>query len=188
MTNPTVTDEDFLKELDGRLWHTTTPKRFMSIRSGGSILPDPYVRTLGGVSLFDFADFDPTTYNDRYPFSTWREFVPFRDEVGSAVWLEVDREKVAGSYIDPISLMKKWKKDGANLRHIAMPEIEGAHIGALPTASLLRVVVISRPRKIRPLAASGESHNNALERTRRVGVPRLRGAIVRVSPCRSTRC
>jgi len=30
--------------------------------------------------------------------------------------------------------------------------------------------------------------NNALERTRRVGVPRLRGAIVRVSPRRSTQC
>jgi len=31
-------------------------------------------------------------------------------------------------------------------------------------------------------------HNNAFERTRRVGVPRLRGAIVRVPPCRSTQC
>ena len=31
-------------------------------------------------------------------------------------------------------------------------------------------------------------HNNGLERTRRVGVPRLRGAVVRVSPRRSTRC
>jgi hypothetical protein len=41
---------------------------------------------------------------------------------------------------------------------------------------------------------SGESpnratpSNKALERTRRVGVPRLRGAVVGVPPCRSTRC
>jgi len=33
-----------------------------------------------------------------------------------------------------------------------------------------------------------ELQNNALERTRRVGVPRLRGAVVRVSPRRSTQC
>ncbi len=30
--------------------------------------------------------------------------------------------------------------------------------------------------------------NKALERTRRVGVPRLRGAVVGVPPCRSTPC
>jgi hypothetical protein len=30
-------------------------------------------------------------------------------------------------------------------------------------------------------------YNNALERTRRVGVPAAR-AVIRVSPCRSTRC
>ena len=38
------------------------------------------------------------------------------------------------------------------------------------------------------LANSPWPQNNALERTRRVGVPRLRGAIVRVSPRRSTQC
>jgi len=38
------------------------------------------------------------------------------------------------------------------------------------------------------VASPTRRQNNALERTRRVGVPRLRGAIVRVSPRRSTQC
>ena len=38
------------------------------------------------------------------------------------------------------------------------------------------------------LSSTTGPDNNGLERTRRGGVPRLRGAVVRVSPCRSTRC
>ena len=40
---------------------------------------------------------------------------------------------------------------------------------------------------MRVVARNRVPSNNALERTRRVGVPAAR-AIVRVSPCRSTRC
>ena len=38
------------------------------------------------------------------------------------------------------------------------------------------------------VARNRQPSNNGLERTRRGGVPRLRGAVVRVSPRRSTRC
>ena len=40
---------------------------------------------------------------------------------------------------------------------------------------------------VRVVAPNNRTENNGLERTRRVGVPAAR-AIIRVSPCRSTRC
>jgi hypothetical protein len=76
------TRERLLKELHGGLWHTTIPERYENILSSGFILPEPpnmpdnerwstsqgkefypYVRQLGGVSLFDFDDFDPEAYS-----------------------------------------------------------------------------------------------------------------------------
>ena len=100
--------EDVLATLHGGLWHTTSPQRFDSIARNQEILPDPsipdaerwgtgmgpdyfpYVRTLGGVSLFDFSDFDPEIYSASYPMSSWTEFVPFRDTWGAAIWIEID--------------------------------------------------------------------------------------------------
>jgi hypothetical protein len=102
-----------LPELCGGLWHTTHPDRFKPILSGGAILPEPnipdgdryctglgkdhypYVRTLGGVSLFDFNGFDTDAYTNEYPSSTWATFVPYRTDWGSSVWIEINREQVA---------------------------------------------------------------------------------------------
>ncbi len=78
-----VMQERVLRELHGRLWHTTHPDRFRDILTSGAILPNPkmperdrwctslgpdhypYVRTLDGVSLFDFDKFDAETYSIR---------------------------------------------------------------------------------------------------------------------------
>jgi hypothetical protein len=86
--------ERVLQQLHGGLWHTTSSDRFESILATGAILPEPnipdskrwctgggsehypYVRTLGGVSLFDFDQFDPGIYGERCPSSTWAYFVP----------------------------------------------------------------------------------------------------------------
>src|SRR5215470_9580940 len=89
-------EDEFPSELREGLWHTTTPDRYGGMLRTGSILPNPdmpeaerwktaagphyypYVRTLGGVSLFDFRGFDSDVYSHNYPLSTWREFVPCR--------------------------------------------------------------------------------------------------------------
>src|SRR5580698_8587302 len=102
-----------LPELRGGLWHTTHPDRFKSILASGEILPEPnipdgeryctgggkehypYVRTLGGVSLFDFAQFEPDQYEKRCPSSSWAYFVPHHLHWERAVWIEIDREQVA---------------------------------------------------------------------------------------------
>jgi hypothetical protein len=99
-----IPEDEFPPQLRERLWHTTTPDRYESILRSGSILPNPeipesdrwktsrgphyypFVRTLGGVSLFDFHGFDPEAYSAKYPFSSWREFVPCRPEFEAAIW------------------------------------------------------------------------------------------------------
>ena len=142
-----------------RLWHTTSPERFDSILADGGILPEPdipgadrwktakgaeyypYVRTLKGVSLFDFADFDPEVYSGRYPLSSWSEFVPYRSVWGSAVWIEIDRGAVKDCLISGSELVKRWKIEEA-YHHTIMPVIEVAHIGTISTSSFSRALLL----------------------------------------------
>jgi hypothetical protein len=88
-----MTVELILGELCGRIWHTTTEERFEGILRSGEISPEPdipasdrwstglgpehypYVRSLGGVSLFDFRQFNAQAYSKKYPLSQWRAFV-----------------------------------------------------------------------------------------------------------------
>jgi len=155
-----VTEEKrsrFPAELRDGLWHTTSPNRFESIVKTGSILPEPpipenerwktsqgpeyhpYVRTLGGVSLFDFQGFDPEAYGQSHPMSSWTEFVPCPPSSEVAVWLEIDRLKISRSFIDRDALVARWKEESA-YTHTIMPRIEAAHIGPLPIAAVARVL------------------------------------------------
>lgn len=102
----TVTRDDVLRELLGGLWHTTHPDRFEMILRSAAILPEPdipdnerwstfegpkfypYVRTIGGVSLFDFDGFEPENYGRKYPMSSWSYFVPYRTEILDAYLFE----------------------------------------------------------------------------------------------------
>lgn len=148
-----------LKELNGRLWHTTHPDRFSAIINSGGILPEPdisdrdrwktsqgkefypYVRTIGGVSLFDFNNFDPESYGQKYPISSWRTFVPFRMEWGCSVWIEINRVQVAAQLISTTDLVAKWNSDRA-YRHTIMPHIEAAHLGLLPRRAFTRAFLV----------------------------------------------
>ena len=156
-----LTQERVLKELYGRLWHTTHPDRFNSILISGAILPEPdipdadrwktsrgrefypYVRTIGGVSLFDFDQFDAESYAQKCPVSTWRAFIPYRTDWGSAVWIEIDRERVASQLIAGSDLVARWKSDNA-YRHTIMPYIEVAHLGPLPRAAFKRAFLVRK--------------------------------------------
>ena len=147
----------FPPELHGGLWHTTPPDRYLGIVEAGHILPDPpvpeserwktsrgpeyhpYVRALGGVSLFDFQDFDPDAYNETHPMSSWAEFVPCSRTSGVAMWLQIDRFKVSAALIGADALVARWKEESA-YRHTIMPRIEAAHLGPLPLKAVLRVL------------------------------------------------
>lgn len=88
--------------LQGGLWRTTHPRRFLSIIASGALrvepdLPNserwkaqrpeyyPFVRLLGGVSLFDFANFNVERYSETHPMSSWHTFVPHRQDWGVAI-------------------------------------------------------------------------------------------------------
>jgi len=146
-----------LKELIGGLWHTTHPERFTTILLIGSILPEPnmpndqrwktsrgpdyypYVRTIGGVSLFDLVGFDPERYTERCPMSSWCEFIPYPAEWGCSVWIEIDRSQV--SVLSNPDLQATWESERAYC-HTLMPQIEAAHIGPLPRQGFKRAFMV----------------------------------------------
>ena len=151
--------DEVMETLHGGLWHTTSPERFDSISRDEEILPDPptpdadrwgasrgpdyfpYVRTLGGISLFDFSDFDPSGYSDSYPMSTWTEFVPFRETWGASIWIGINRATVRGALIAPAKLVQRWK-DTDSYRHRVMPYIEAAHLGPIPSEAWSRTLLV----------------------------------------------
>ena len=139
----------FPRLLLGKLWHTTSPSRYKMILQAGMISPTPqipekdrwgtaqvpdyypYVRSIGGVSLFDFKGFDQKRYSKKYPLSNWREFVPYRRKWGQAIWIEINRDAIINHYINGEDLLKKWKHEKA-FQHNIMPIIESACIGSIP--------------------------------------------------------
>lgn len=154
--------ERVLRELYGGLWHTTHPDRFEAILAGGAILPEPaipdserwataagaehypYVRTLGGISLFDFHEFEPDAYRERCPGSTWAYFVPCHLAWECAVWIQFDRSKfLPPEFISSLDLIAKWKADGA-YGHNFMPEIEAAYLGPIPRSMFRRAFLVRK--------------------------------------------
>ena len=150
-----------LKELLGGLWHTTPFDRFQRILELGVILPIPenpnpdgwrtmdgepyrsYAHTLNGVSLFDFDQFEPESYAARCPNSDWHTFVPYREKWGSAVWIELDRKRVAPSLISAPDVVTRWNADKA-YRHNFMPYIEAIHVGPVPRTAFTRAFIVGK--------------------------------------------
>jgi len=97
----------------------------------------PYARKIGGVSLFDFDGFDPEVYSEKNRNSSWYTFVPYREDSGVSVWIEIDREAVASQFISGADLLSRWKAERA-FRHAIMPHIEAAHIGSVPRIAFKR--------------------------------------------------
>jgi len=159
-----------LETLRGSVWHTTNSERYKGILSARAILPEPpipdrdrwgtgvgtigcpYVRSIGGVSLFDFRDFDSEVYSEKYPISSWREFVPYRSAWGEAIWIEIDATQLIPGFISGREILDRWKAEQATSRF--MPLIEAAHIGALPIKAFRRVLHVSK--ETRTLHECGE--------------------------------
>ncbi len=155
----TVVHDDVLGELLGGLWHTTRPDRFEMILRSAAILPEPdipdserwstfqgpkfypYVRTIGGVSLFDFDEFEPEEYGRKYPMSSWSYFVPYRRDWRSSVWIEIDRQLVAANIVSSEELAARQNAAGAHY-HKRMPQIEVAHVGPLPRTAFKRAFLV----------------------------------------------
>jgi hypothetical protein len=165
-------DSFLLSELHGGLWHSTHPERFTGILRSGAILPEPnmpdsdrwktsrgrdfypYVRLIGGVSLFDFHQFEPQSYQTAYPLSNWHEFIPYRKDWFGAVWIEINRQQLLSKFISGDDLLGRWKLEKA-YRHSLMPGIEAAYLGPLSKSDFTRALFVH--------SASNEAHELELE-------------------------
>ncbi len=150
-------------EIDGGLWHTTHPDRFLGIMNCGAILPNPKgisdeerlsaprgsetyscVRRIGGVSLFDYSDFDPDECVRKCPWNNWHDFIPFWGEWGGAIWIEIDRRVIAENYVEPAQLYRDCYGAG---NFGIMPRTEAAYLGALPCAAFKRALFAYPPKE-----------------------------------------
>lgn len=151
----------FPAELFGGLWHSTSLERYHIILETGAILPNPdipdperwgagnepghipLVRFLGGVSLFDFTNFEPDVYRTRYPASRWQYFVPNQEKFKKTVWIEISRKCVSDQLISRSDLLQKWKDEKLH-GHNFMPMIEAAHIGPIPASCFLEAYIFNK--------------------------------------------
>lgn len=150
------TDEFIAEYLLGRLWHVTSQERFHIIKTEGFIKPEPnipnedrwstsggerwypFVRYLGGFSLFDFpSQFDVADYRHRCPSSSLEAFIPYPESWGHALWIEIDQIKQHQNIIRGCDLWKRCEVEGQGRR--CMPYVEAAHIGEMPITSIRSV-------------------------------------------------
>ena len=150
-----------METLRGGLWHTTSEACYEGILSSQAILAEPpipesersrtrcgpsgwpYVRTLGGVSLFDFDGFDVQAYESKFQSSSWQNFVPFQHSLGAAVWIEIDRNGARENLMTGCEVLQKRQKDKA-FRHELMPCIEACYLGNIPKDLFMRVLAIRK--------------------------------------------
>jgi hypothetical protein len=154
--------EAVLAELVDGVWHTTNQDRFHRILECGAILPEPeiseygrwgghsYVRSIGGVSLFDFRGFEAESYSAKYPASSWEYFVPCHRDWDSAVWIEIDHESLGSAFISGVELLAKWKAEGLVSPNHASDRSRSHRAAAMPSIqeSLLSSKRTRRPARI----------------------------------------
>ena len=103
----------------------------------------PFVRSIGGVSLFDFVCFDEIAYSTKYPHSMWKTFVPCFSEWEEAVWIELDRAAIDKGFLGGVVLLELWKERNELGRKI-MPIIEAAHVGPVPVSAFRKIYKFNR--------------------------------------------
>lgn len=150
MTEFSSLEAEVLRVISLGYWHTTPEDRFNEIMKQGKISPAPdlpektkdpekfsYVRSLGGVSLFNLRDFDPISYSIRCPSSSWRAFIPILQNCDSAIWVEILENILPTPIVSGPALLDMWRSSG-NVRRV-MPHIEAAYIGSIPMHAFGRI-------------------------------------------------
>ena len=148
---------NFPSQLLDAFWHTTSVSNYQAIIDSGFIHPEPsgvelrwgtgqgpeyypFVRTLGGVSIFDFYGFNPDQYSDKFPMSSWYSFVPLQREWKNAIWIQLSPERMLGKFLKGLEL-KKLQEEQSAYKNKLMPRIECAHIGSIPVETFVSVLL-----------------------------------------------
>ena len=144
MRNPGVPDA-LWSRLDGRLWHATERRSLSGIVSDGRIAIEigdrfrsSFCRRQGGLCLFDFGATAEWVDGRSDQWTGW-----LGSQQGSriAIWLEVHRAELAAGLWDAATARSNWHKMGyGEFIH----GVEACHIGPIPLAAVIGVVLISR--------------------------------------------
>lgn len=165
--------DNFIQQnLLGKLWHTTLPERFNEILRTGFIksepdIPDnqrygtgcgpdyyPYVRHLGGISLFQFPSrFNLDVYLEEIPTASLEQFIPFNRSIGEAIWLEIDSDTLSEDFISGQEVRGRWRKEEA-YAHKFIAELEAAYVGDLPISSISKAYYVSSTKGWRKIPMS----------------------------------
>ncbi|PCJ29469.1 MAG: hypothetical protein COA90_11535 [Gammaproteobacteria bacterium] len=145
----------FPSELLGSFWHTTSVSRYLKILKSGSIHPNPdielrwgtgqgsefypFVRVLGGVSIFDFHKFNFEKYSRMFPSSSLYSFVPVQRDWEEAIWIQLLPNKMPGKFLNGAQL-KTLQNEKKSFRNKLMPIIECAYIGLIPVDTFVSVL------------------------------------------------
>jgi hypothetical protein len=156
MLNRTELQGLVLRKVIGGLWYMTRPERFGALLAARSMLPEAQnddrwktsctswyyrlVRSIGAVSLLDFRNFARTRHASESPVSSWHNFLPYPDDWGCAVWVEIDPDLVDSGVISPSELLSRWKSttNQGPIRH----GVEAAHIGPLTTSAIKKAFFV----------------------------------------------
>ncbi|MGN7611905.1 hypothetical protein ACQZV8_07440 [Magnetococcales bacterium HHB-1] len=146
-------------------WHVTYLDRYQKIVEDGYIDPEPdlddkerwstaegpdhypFVRKLGGVSIFDFHGFDEKKYIEKYPFSMWGAFIPCPRNKTECVWIEIKVDQLGDKFISGKDLLDKWKRKNSYANKI-MPLIECANIGRLSKEFFRRCLFYDNKKQV----------------------------------------
>ncbi|WP_426030916.1 hypothetical protein [Caulobacter sp. DWP3-1-3b2] len=152
--------EKLLTVLRGGLWHVTHPRRFEQIMASGGLLAEPsdsnegrvgtakgpegypFIRSRGGISLFELFEFDADAYTERCPSSTWRTFIPCPPTWGGGVWIEIDQPSIAAFYISGADAWQSYSSAPDRARLI-MPFIEAGAMQPVPVSSFRRALFVN---------------------------------------------
>lgn len=149
-------------QLKNGVWHTTSVERYKSILKTGFILPEPdipeegrwgggldenkhpFVRSIGGVSLFDFRNLNQKNNENKCLSTGWHSFVPVQRAWKQAIWININELVLGEEYYCPDALLHKSRVEG-NIRKFIVG-VEAAHIGELPVSKFKKVLIYTKSR------------------------------------------
>lgn len=150
----------FPNELLGAVWHTTSLSRYRKITKSGAILAEPsltdnerhgtgggsklypFVRSIGGVSVFDFREFNPIKHYETFKIINWPYFVFGHNHEEDSVWIEIDTDDLSDSFKSAQEIRKMWHKQNSNRKF--MTGIEGAILGSVSINAFKAVLIYSK--------------------------------------------
>lgn len=159
--NRSISRQQAVNKLIGSVWHTTSHVRFKQIIAGEFIKTSPnisdaerwktsggpesfpFVRHIGGLSLFDLRLFEPEAYSSRYPACSWSYFIPAHLQREESIWLEIDHQRLGANFVSGRDLLCRWKEQQA-FRHTIMPNIEACSLADVPTDYIKNAWSISK--------------------------------------------